>query len=151
MPAICLLSERAANESIYGLFVNTGRTIIPADLQMEYIVKLTKGHLRSMCSNVSDQSLTKRRSAFYGMEEISNNFDKNTKVIQRAQKHKKLSSFEDEKQIIRDLRKIRPFVIVSECRSKSLKKVNKNPVKKLDKSAILNWILHHKMLLFYEL
>jgi hypothetical protein len=85
------------------------------------------------------------------MEEISNNFDKNTKVIQRAQKHKKLSSFEDEKQIIRDLRKIRPFVIVSECRSKSLKKVNKNPVKKLDKSAILNWILHHKMLLFYEL
>jgi hypothetical protein len=29
-----LLSEKTANESIYGLFVNTGRTIIPADLQI---------------------------------------------------------------------------------------------------------------------
>jgi len=32
-----ILSEREACESFYGLFVNTGKALIPADLQMEYI------------------------------------------------------------------------------------------------------------------
>ncbi|XP_053377824.1 uncharacterized protein LOC123550437 [Mercenaria mercenaria] len=60
-----LLSERAANKAVYGLFVNTGKTIIPVDLQMEHLVKLTKGHLRTMCSNVTDASLVKRSSTFW--------------------------------------------------------------------------------------
>lgn len=70
-----LLSEKAAHESIYGLFVNTGKSIIPADLQMEYLVRLTKTHLRAMCSNVTEKSLKKRSSAFFGMNEISGHFD----------------------------------------------------------------------------
>jgi len=106
-----------------------------------------------MGSNVTDKSLVKRSSAFFGMEEISNNFDKKTGVVQRAHKHKKLSSFEDEdeKQIIRDLRQIKPFMEVSGRQSESLKKVPKNPIKKLNTADILKWILHHKMLLHYEL
>ncbi|KAL4233932.1 hypothetical protein ACF0H5_008604 [Mactra antiquata] len=57
-----LLSEMDANKSMYGLFVNTGNRInthIPADLQMEYLVRLTKGHLKSMCSNISEQTMKK--------------------------------------------------------------------------------------------
>ncbi|KAL4221560.1 hypothetical protein ACF0H5_019817 [Mactra antiquata] len=57
-----LLSEMDANKSVYGLFVNTGNRInthIPADLQMEYLVRLTKGHLKSMCSNISEQTMKK--------------------------------------------------------------------------------------------
>jgi len=103
-----------------------------------------------MGSNVTDKSLVKRSSAFFGMEEISNNFDKKTGVVQRAHKHKK-HSFEDEKQIIRDLRKIKPFMEVCGRQSESLKKVPKNPIKKLNTADILKWILHHKMLLHYEL
>jgi hypothetical protein len=78
-----------------------------------------------MGSNVTDKSLVKRSSAFFGMEEISNNFDKKTGVVQRAHKHKKLSSFEDEKQIIRDLRQIKPFMEVCGRQSESLKNVPK--------------------------
>ncbi|XP_053382760.1 uncharacterized protein LOC128549647 [Mercenaria mercenaria] len=105
-----LLSERTAHETLYGLFVNTRKSIIPADLQMEYLVRLTKGHLRSMCSNVTEQSLVKWSSSFYGMNEISEHFDKETSTVTQAQKHKRLSSFEDENKIIKNLRKIRPFL-----------------------------------------
>ncbi|WAR07882.1 hypothetical protein MAR_017840 [Mya arenaria] len=126
------------------------KTIIPADLQMEHIVRLTKGHLRSMGSNVTDKSLVKRSSAFFGMEEISNNFDKKTGVVQRAHKQKKLSSFVRMKNK-RDLRWIKPFMEMCGRQSESLKKVPKNPIKKLDMADILKWILHHKMLLYYEL
>lgn len=45
-----LLSDKQACESLFGLFVNTGT----ADLQIEYIVKLTKGHLKSVCSNKTE-------------------------------------------------------------------------------------------------
>lgn len=65
---LALLSPKEPSEAAYGLFVNTGTTIIPADLQMEHLVRLTKTHLRSMCSNVTDQSLVKRRSAFFWNE-----------------------------------------------------------------------------------
>lgn len=145
-----LLSERSAHETIYGLFVNTGRTIIPADLQMEYLVRLTKGHLRSMCSNVTEKSLVKRSSSFFGMNEISEHFDNETNTIKRAQKHKRLSSFEDEKKIISCLRVTRPFLEISGRQVESIKKVPKNPVAKLDLEAFIKWIEYHKINLFYE-
>jgi hypothetical protein len=47
-------SEKTAQETFYGLFVNTkGKvdTSIGADLQMKHVVRLVKGHLRSVASN----------------------------------------------------------------------------------------------------
>lgn len=62
-----LLSEKDANSAVYGLFVKNEKTIIPDDLQMEHLVRVTKTHLRSMCSNVTDQSLINRSSPYFGM------------------------------------------------------------------------------------
>jgi len=146
-----LLSEKSANETIYGLFVNTGKTIIPADLQMEYLVRLTKGHLRSMCSNVTEQSLVKRSSSFFGMNEISEHFDKETGTIKRAQKHKRLSSFDDERKIISNLRAVRPFLETPGRKVQSMKKSPKNPITKLALEDFIKWIEFHKVNLFYEL
>lgn len=146
-----LLSERAASETVYGLFVNTGKTVIPADLQMEHLVKLTKGHLRSMCSNVTDSSLVKRSSTFYGMNEISQVFDKETSVITRAQKHIRISSKEDEIRIICDLKPIKPFTKVPGREATFFKKHPKNPLTKLNVIDFINWIKHYQYKFFYEL
>ena len=148
---LALLSEQAANEVIYGLFVNTGKTIIPADMQMEHLVRLTKCHLRSMCSNVTDTSLAKRSSAFFGMDEISKNFDKETSSIKRSQKHKRLSSIEDEKKIIKELRVVRPFIRIPGRQTESLKKQPRNPITKLNMEDFIKWIEKYKLKFFYEL
>lgn len=73
------MSEKTAQETFYGLFVNTkGKfdTSIGADLQMEYVVRLVKGHLRSVSSNKSEKTLSKRTAAVAGMKHISEEFDK---------------------------------------------------------------------------
>ena len=94
------------------MFVNTGGkldTISPADLEMEHLVRLTKGHLKAMCSNTSESSMRKRSSAFFGMQNICENFDTETNIVHPAQRHKVVSAVDDEMAIIQDLTKIRPF------------------------------------------
>ncbi|XP_053405511.1 uncharacterized protein LOC123528628 [Mercenaria mercenaria] len=147
---LALLSERAANEVCYGLFVNTGKSIIPADMQMEHLVRLTKCHLRTMCSNVTDSSLAKRSSAFFGMDEISKNIDKETSSIKRSQKHKRLSSIEDEQKIIKELRVVRPFLNIPGRHTETLK-MTKNPITKLNMEALIKWIEQYKLKFYYEL
>lgn len=49
----CTMDEKTAHQSFYGLFVNNkGEFVssIPADLQMEHIVRLIKGHLKAVHS-----------------------------------------------------------------------------------------------------
>lgn len=146
-----LLSERAASEAVYGLFVNTGKTIIPVDLQMEHLVKLTKGHLRAMCSNVTDASLVKRSSTFFGMNEISEVFDKETSVLTRAQKHKRVSSKDDETRIICDLNSVKPFTKVPGRKAAFFKKQPRNPLTKLNVIDFINWIRLYQHKFYFEL
>jgi hypothetical protein len=149
-----LLSQKAAFESCFGLFVNTKGKInshIPADQQMEHLVRLTKGHLKAMGSNVSDKTILKRSSALFGIQEISENYDIQTGVITRAKKHKSKSSILDEQQIINDLRVSKPFQKSPGRLFKSLAKTPKNPVIKLSKADLRLWIDTHKVNLFYSL
>lgn len=72
---LATLSEKTAQETFYGLSVNTS---IGADLQMEHVVRLVIGHLRSVASNKSEKTLSKRTAAFAGMQHISEEFDNKT-------------------------------------------------------------------------
>ncbi|XP_052809488.1 uncharacterized protein LOC128237953 [Mya arenaria] len=147
------LSEKVANSSLYGLFVNTGgktNTHIPADLQMEHLVRVTKNHLKSMCSNVSEASMKNRSSSFHGMNEISDKYDTETHVCRRAQKHKTPSSYQDELHLITDLRSVRPFHHVCGRCIQSLKNMPKNPITKLDMDELVLWIEKHKLHMYYD-
>ena len=108
-----LLSERSANESFYGMFVNKkGKcdSSFAADLQMEYLVRSVKGHLKAVQSNKTEKTIKSRTSAFAGMTRISEKFDDVSRVIIRSQRHKTLNSHADEKILIDGLRKVRPFI-----------------------------------------
>ena len=85
------------------------------------------------------------------MNEISEHFDVETSTVKRAQKHKKLSSLEDEKKILRYLRVIRPFVTVTGREIKSQKKNPKNPIAKLNIEDLKGWLEKHKVNFYYEL
>lgn len=101
----CTMDEKTAHQSFYGLFVNNKGEFdssIPADLQMEHIVRLIKGHLKAVHSNKTDTAIAKRTAAFAGMKNISASFDDTSSVIIRSQKHSIVSSHSDEYMIIND-------------------------------------------------
>ncbi|WAR27510.1 hypothetical protein MAR_013214, partial [Mya arenaria] len=118
---LALPSQQDAHEVVYGLFVNTGNTIIPSDLQMEHLVRLTK--------------------------EV---FDTETSRIKRSQKHRRLSSIEDEKKILKDLRVIRPLLKTAVRQANSLKRRPKHPVAKLNIVDFIKWIEKNKLKFYYE-
>ena len=96
---ICILSEKAANEEFYGLFVNTNGHFngqIPADSRMEYLVKTIKTHLKHMHSNKTEKNIAKRTSAIATISDISSRYDSATNVLVRTKRHSDRSSRGDE-------------------------------------------------------
>ena len=106
------LSEKAAMEEFYGLFVNTkgkSDSHIPCDLQMEYIVKDVKTNIKHMFSNKTEKNISTRIAALPTMKDISDNFDKTTGVIVRSKKHSDTDAIPDERAMIRDIHGLKPF------------------------------------------
>ncbi|KAH3795409.1 hypothetical protein DPMN_148959 [Dreissena polymorpha] len=91
-----------------------------------------------MCSNATENSLVKRSSSFFGLNEISDHFCQETFTIKRAQRHKRLSSFADEKKIISSLRAIRPFLVTAGRQVAPMKKTPRNPITKLNLEEFIN-------------
>ena len=151
---LALLSEKVATESFYGLFVNTkGKvdTNIPADLQMEYLVRQCKSHIKSMSSNATEQTIKKRSSAFFGLQCISEVYDHSSSTIIRANKHKVPSSLEDEKLILKDLRHVRPFHKVPGRELDNIRTMPKSPALKLNIEEFVAWLRSNQIKFFYEL
>lgn len=103
-----------------------------------------------MCSNKTDESLIKRSSAFYGMDEISHNLDKENCVVHHAHKHRRPSSYQDEMKIIQDLRSVKPFSLNLRRVIPSLKRTMTPPIKNLNKDHILDWISFNKLICYHE-
>ena len=139
----CTLSEKEASEEFYGLFVNTkGRldSHIPCDLQMEYIVKLVKKHLKHMFSNQTEANVTARTSAITAMIEISDKFDRTSDVIVRAKKHSDKDSKQDEADMIKDLRDVRPFVFQRGRSHPTFPNITPSLTESLNPAEIRSWI-----------
>ena len=142
-----LMSEKTAYESFYGMFVNKkgkGDTSFPADLQMEYLVRSVKGHLKAVQSNKSEKTITTRTSAFAGMTRISEKFNAVSRVIIRSQKHKTLNSRADERILIDGLRKVRPFIHTAGRVIDAYPQPVYSPLSKLVKPHLVAWIKDHQ-------
>lgn len=139
-----LLSEKKANEEFYGLFVNTHGHIyshIPVDLQMEYIVKIIKKNLKQMCSNQTEQNVTRKTGALAGLHAIGLNYDNETDVNVHTQKHSTVSSLGDELSMIEDLRKIKPFHQIPSRYHVAYPDMGKSVFENLDVSFFHSWII----------
>lgn len=141
-----ILSEQSASDCFRGMFVNTrGNSHIPADMKMENIVKEQKKHIKHMYANKLDDEVIKKKSgAVHGINRIAEQYDKATNVIVRATAHKEVSSLEDEKTMIHDLRKIRPFRYCPDRCFSQMAQVPSSLSKLLDAAKFNFWFLEKK-------
>ena len=108
-----LLNQRRAHQIFHGCFVNTkGRpdSNVPADLQMEWVVKQNKQHIKHMFSNKSADTILAKSSALPGLHSIADNFDADADVVVRSKRNNPKDIDKDEIQLMDDLRQVRPFV-----------------------------------------
>ena len=90
---LCSLSEQAAHEEFYGVFVNTEGSPaghVACDDRMEWQVKLVKDHIKHMASNKSEKNISNRSRALSGIKGIASNYDRTTQVLVRSKKHKEI-------------------------------------------------------------
>ena len=143
----CQLPLQEACEVLQACFVNTQGRInshIPADLQMEWLVRNVKAHLKHMYSNKTEASIFAMSSALYGVELISNNFDNTAKVLKRAQKRKLKDAERDEVAMIADLHRVRPFSHIEGRAYDQFRTIPSSPTKWLDIHKFNTWFLDHK-------
>jgi hypothetical protein len=141
------LSEKAANEAFYGTFVNTKGKVgsnIPADLQMEYLVKRVKTLMKRGGPNKGIQFVAKYSKAIYGLDEISRQYDKTTHVLKRAQLHRAQSAKEDELCILKDLRMVRPLCKRPGRQLDNFPNLKSSELEKLNQEKFHKWITYHK-------
>ena len=142
-----LLSEQDAHQTFHQCFVNTKgkpNTHVPCDLVMEWSVRDEKRHIKHMVSNKNDDSVLQRSSALGGIERIAHNFDTKTGVRIRSKKHSEISSIPDEKKIIDDLRKIRPFKHDPGRKFEQFEKVVPSMLEHYKGHTFRTWFLKHK-------
>ena len=107
-----ILSEHEAHIMFYSMFVNTKGQIdsnIPCDLQMEYIVRVCKKHIKHMYSNKSEENIKRKTGALAAINEIIQNFDTETIPIKRNNRHSTHSNDAEEEMMVEDLRDVKPF------------------------------------------
>ena len=105
---------------------------VPADLQLEWIVKQQKEHIKHMFSNKTPEFIESKSSALLGIQSISNNFDNTCETVVRSKKHQTKESCEDELNMMDDLRNVKPFHHQEGRSYESFKSFPRSQIKKLD-------------------
>ncbi|XP_033729813.1 uncharacterized protein LOC117319009 [Pecten maximus] len=132
---LVLMSERESTKVIHSLFVNTTgspHSHIPADLQMEYLVKDIKKHMKHMFSNKTMSNIATRTRGLSCLKSIAEQYDTQTYVKARAKKHQRGSYFDDELVLVKDLQQLQPFQNQPGRFHSSFPKMHKTMLKYLD-------------------
>ena len=146
-----LLPIRDAYQVLYNCFVNTKGKVdshVPADQQMEWLVKLMKKHIKHMYSNKTEININNRTSALPGIQEIADQLDLTAQVVIRSTKHNKIDASDARAQMVKDFETVDPFTF-TEGRSfnnDKFKHIPRSQICKLDKDHLEKWFNHHKSL-----
>ncbi len=146
-----LLPIRDAYQALHNCFVNTkGKvdTHVPADQQMEWIVKLMKKHIKHMYSNKTESNIAKRTSALPAIQEIAEQFDLTAQVVIRCSKHNKIDASNARAQMVKDFENVDPFTFTPDRSFKNdkFKNTPKSNIQNLDYGKLEQWFNHHKIL-----
>ena len=145
---ISVLDEKEATEVFYGLFVNNAGkpdSYIRADMQMEFIVREQKKHIKHMYSHKQDkEAITRRSKAVHGLSCIAENYDLDTSVVNRKRTHTEISSISDEQAMLQDLRKVKPFIMIPGRSHMHMPPVPPTITKLLDKTNFSHWVAEKK-------
>ena len=146
---ICLLSAHDARMSFYSMFINTqGRldTHIAADMQMEFLVRTYKKHIKHMLSNKTESNIERKTAALGGLCTVTTHYDEITSVVVRTQNHSKPSEMGDEISMIEDLRKIHPFQHTENRSHETFTNVQPSLLTGLNNKPILDWLTNRSLI-----
>jgi len=138
-----LLSKEEAELEFKGLFVNTkGRydTNIATDLQMEYIVKEVKKHIKHMHSGQTEHNIQVHSRAISGLSAIGDHFDDASGVIIRSTRHKQLSDDNDVLCLVDDLSDMQLYVNHPGRCHKSFASITPNVANDIDATKLHKWL-----------
>ena len=142
----CLLPEKEAFETFNACFVNTKgyyNSYVPADLQMEWIIRTNKRHLKHMYSNRSEACMQKRSTAIHCVDAIASTYDEESDVKPRSKKNKRASSEEDELILLQVLHQIKPFSFVANRFYRGFKNIEPSMMSNFDGHSFADWF-HQK-------
>lgn len=145
--------QQEAHRSFYGLFVNNRGKIdssIPADLQMEHIVKKLKILFQTSGPSNKSESMVKKSKAISGISAICDAYDSASNVIVRAKHHKAKTSQDEEEKVIRELRTVHPFQTVIGREHTKFTDILAPYHAKLDQAKYQAWLIYHKDTLMFE-
>ncbi len=135
---LCSLSEQAAHEEFYGLFVNTEGSPaghVACDDRMEWQGELGQRPIQHMASNKSEKNISNRSRALSGT-----NYDRTTQVLVRSKKHKVAPAREDELAMVTDLHQLRPFQFhAGRCHS-AFENISGSMLSEADFPALQRWL-----------
>ena len=128
-------------------FVNTKGKVdshVPADHQMEWLVKMNKQHIKHMFSNKKETTIEKKSAAIPGVADIAGNFDKESSVVIRAKKHSEKSAHNDELTMLRELRLVKPFAYTPGRTYSTFQKVQPSMLCHLNAGKFKQWFVKKK-------
>lgn len=143
---ISVLSKREAVETVEAMFVNAKgkpNSCTPADLQMEYVVKIIKKHIKHMYSNKTEQNIAKQTRALSSVHNLSQHYDTTTDVIIRSKQHKEKESAGDELMMIEDLRKLHPFAFEANRAHPAFPSIKKSILQHCNTDHYHSWLKAH--------
>ncbi|CAC5412119.1 unnamed protein product [Mytilus coruscus] len=89
---------------------------------------------------IKESNIMNRTKALGAIRDIAENFEKQSKVIVRAKKHSDKSAADDEKIILKDLRKLKPFIFEAGRAHEHFSKIPSTIVNQLNTSHYFEWI-----------
>ena len=143
-----LLTQRSAHQVLDACFVNTrgkADSHVPADQQMEWIVKANKKHVKHMYSNKREEFIQKKSMALYGIGMVAQQFDDVSDTLVRAKKHGNKSAITDELTLLDEFERLKPFRHTGGRHHDTFRRITPSMLPILDAQKFRCWIMSKKL------
>lgn len=137
------LPPHLSYQLMWGRFINTRGGIgknIPCDLHNEHLNKLFKEIFNNMGANTSEAAITRAARSVTALQEVTTNFDKETRVPVTSSAHSTLDDIKDVNTVVSVIIKKKIFDTQKGRMHTSFKNFSSNPLHNLNQEKILHWI-----------
>ena len=142
----CLLTPRLSEQFKWSHYVNwlggEGKNI-EDDLSQEITNRIGKNLIQSMGANKTMDSISNIMKSASGIKLVMENYDKNTNLQKKSGKHTKLNTADEEKEMIKDLRKVKAFQHTPGRRHKSFPDIKRFPLQYVKPDELNQWLIHN--------
>ena len=138
-----MLSPKEAHEIFYRMHVNTRGRVdshIAVDMQMEFVVRSIKRHIKHMFSNKTEKNIERKTGTLAAINNVLRQYDATSETVIRSKKHKQMSAPSDELDMAQDLRNVKPFREQRGRQFEHFENINNTLIAQLDFMQFREWM-----------